>query len=63
LQPLGVILELCGLNHLHSALNTPLKCSLLVFAEIVPGARAQQVEDRGQRVSAMLGIEWAPSTW
>jgi hypothetical protein len=47
LQPMGVILELCRLNHLHSPLDAALKRALLVVAEVVPGPGAQQVEDCG----------------
>src|SRR5215472_17870061 len=47
LQTLGVIIELGRLDDLHSALDTPLKCSLFVFAEIVPSTRAQHVQDCG----------------
>ena len=43
LQPLCVILELCSLHHLHSALDAALKGSFLVFTKVVPGARAQQI--------------------
>src|SRR5215813_2934929 len=57
LQPPGVVLELCGLDNLHSALDTALKRSLLVFAEIVPGPRAQQIKNGGQGIAPLLGIE------
>src|SRR5262249_25959416 len=60
LQPLCVILELCCLYHLHSALDATLKGSLFIIGEIMPGAAAQQSVDPGQRVTGALRVERAP---
>src|SRR5262245_32707263 len=60
LQFLGIILHSCRLDPLHSPLDTALKSPLLVFAEIMPGARAQQGQDRNQRVLWGFGLEDTP---
>ena len=60
LQPLGIILELPRLHHLHAALDAALKGPLLVFAEIVPGAGAQQTIDLRQSVARLFRVERAP---
>ncbi len=60
LQQRAVVLEFWGLDHLHAALDSALKTPVLVFAEIVSGAPAQQRVDLGQRVALRFGIERTP---
>ena len=60
LQPLGVILELRRLDHLHAALNAALKRALLVIREIVSGAAAQNIMNIRQRVTRLFRVEGAP---
>jgi hypothetical protein len=60
LQPSEVILDVSRLDHLHAALDPPLKGRVLVLAEIVRGLRAQQRVDLAQRIFRMFRIESGP---
>jgi hypothetical protein len=60
LQPVGIVLQISRLDHLHAALNAALEAALLVFTEIVPGAAAQQTVNLGQSVTWFFGVEGAP---
>ena len=59
-QLLEVVPDVVGLQHLHAPLDAPHQGPLLVLAEVVPGARMQDLADPAQIVGGDLALAVAP---